>query len=426
MDLEAGLLCDAATDEGGICPRFPPVVTCPGSRSIVTGTAAVLAGSGSDPDGGAVTFAWTVVTRPTGSTAVPTPATAATTTFTPDRDGSYTLRLCVTDDELETSCCTLTITATPSCTTPAVPATSTCPTSWDRRPIVEFTALPAGITYELYKDADVAPYATITTTGQNYFRPAAPLGIGGSPPGGTTMTIYLRACRTADPTCCSVTAPITVALIEECTGATAPTASNVLFSEYVIDGDGTPCPSDTCEAGEAIEITNLSNCPVTLNGYHFGYQNPTGGTFRWMDFGAADVIPPRGVYVAIRNRAASSCSYPFFGPDDPGLFGLKISTLLMQGTGLTNGWFSNTAGGSSTLRVASGAWINITSGTTIDIISPYLGTAASCRSIGFDAVDACGNISSISSPTTVLNPNQLGRLWHPCDAVVAPSPAACR
>ncbi|NMC69950.1 MAG: hypothetical protein GYA57_07795, partial [Myxococcales bacterium] len=60
------------------------------------------------------------------------------------------------------------------------------------------------------------------------------------------------------------------------------------------------------------------------------------------------------------------------------------------------------------------------------IISPYLGTAPQCSSIGFNAVDDCGNISSISTPTTILTPNQLGRLWHPCDAVVAPNPPGCR
>ncbi|MBI5501232.1 MAG: lamin tail domain-containing protein [Deltaproteobacteria bacterium] len=418
--------CDGGTDEGGVCPSFPPDVTCPGGRTVVTGTAVVVAGAGSDPDGGPVTFVWSVVTRPTGSTANPAPADASTATFTPDRDGGYTLRLCVTDDELDVSCCTVSITATPACTPPATPALTTCPTSWDRRPIVEFDALPAGIAYELYKDSDATPYATVATTGQNYFRPPSALGAGGPPPGGTTTTIYLRACRASDPTCCAVTAPVSVALIEACTTPIAPTTTNVLFSEYVINGDGTPCPSDTCEAGEAIEITNLSNCPVTLNGYHFGYQNPTGSTFRWMNFGAADVIPPRGVYVAIRNQAASACSYPFFGPDDPALFGLRISALAMQGTLLTNGWFVNTAGGSSTLRLASGAWVSITGGTTIDIISPYLGTAGECESIGFDAVDQCGNISAVSAPTTVLAPNQLGRLWHPCDAVVAPSPASCR
>ena len=165
---------------------------------------------------------------------------------------------------------------------------------------------------------------------------------------------------------------------------------------------------------------------MTLNGYHFGYQNSTGGGNRWMNFGPGDVVPPRGVYVAIREQGLSACSYPFFGPDDPGLFGLKISTLSMEGLSLASGWFANSGGGISTLRIASGAWVSITWGTTIDIISPYSGSAGECESIGFDAVDQCGNISAVSAPTTVLNPNQLGRLWHPCDAVVAPVRASRR
>jgi hypothetical protein len=238
----------------------------------------------------------------------------------------------------------------------------------------------------------------------------------------------------SDPTCCAIGAPLTVALIEACTTSTAPTTSNVLFSEYVANGDGCctigPTCTDTshCEAGEAIEITNLSNCPVALNGTHFSYQSPTlPGTNRWMNFGATDIIPPRGVYIAIRDRAGSACAYPFFGPDDPGLFGLKISTLTMQGTGsMASGWFNNDGGGSSALRIATGSWISMSDGTTLEIISPYLGTAGECQSIGFDAIDQCGNISAVSSPTTRLTPNQLGRLWHPCDAVVMPVPATCR
>jgi hypothetical protein len=213
-------------------------------------------------------------------------------------------------------------------------------------------------------------------------------------------------------------------LVEACSTPVAPSPSNIVFSEYVTDGDGA-CPGTQCEAGEAIEITNLSHCPVALAGHHFGYCNAAcaSSSYRWMNFGAGDVIPPRGVYVAIRQRSDSMCSYPFFGPDDPGLFGLKISTLAMEGSSLASGWFNNTTGG--TFRVATGAFVDMTSGTTIEIINPYLTSAGACESIGFDAYDACGDISGVSRPSEVLSPNQLGRLWRPCDAVVAPSPAVC-
>ncbi|NIR41081.1 MAG: hypothetical protein GWN73_36835, partial [Actinobacteria bacterium] len=60
----------------------------------------------------------------------------------------------------------------------------------------------------------------------------------------------------------------------------------MLFSEYVINGDG---QSPNLEAGEAFEITNLSHCPVALNGNHFSYCNDVCSGVRWMDFGPDDV-----------------------------------------------------------------------------------------------------------------------------------------
>ena len=44
---------------------------------------------------------------------------------------------------------------------------------------------------------------------------------------------------------------------------------------------------------------------------------------------------------------------------------------------------------------------------------------------GFNAWDECGNVASTALPAEILSPNQLGRLWHPCDAVTAPSPIDC-
>jgi hypothetical protein len=418
--------CDGASDEDGVC--VPPLVACPGAQSAATGAALVLVGGGSDPDGGSVTFAWTVTARPAGSAALPSPSSSATTSFTLDVAGTYTLRLCVTDDEGVSACCEATVSASDPCTPPSAPSLSACGVSWDRRPIVEFAPLPSGLTYALFQDGASSPYGTVTMVGQNYFRPAAPLGAGGPPPLGASTSITLRACRTSNPTCCATSAPVTVQLIEACTTPVPPTASNVVFSEYVIDGDGVPCSGPTCEAGEAIEITNLSHCPVALSGFHFSYCNGacTASSARWMDFGAADVIPPRGVYVAIRERAASMCSYPYFGPDEPGLFGLRVSSLAMQGTSLSSGWFSNSGGALSQLRVASGAYVSATDGATIDLVRPYLTSAAACESIGYDAVNACGDLVASDTPTSRLAPNQLGRLWHPCDAVVAPVPSACR
>ncbi len=414
--------CDGPVDEDDVCPRFPPDVMCPGSESVTVGEMVTLSGSGSDPDGGSVSFAWTVVTAPGGSIAAPTPNNTATTNFTPDVAGDYTLRLCVTDDEAETRCCTVMVSAAPSCTPPPTPTIESCSISWDRRPVVEVSPLPAGQNYTLL--ADGSSYGTVTMTGQNWHRPSTEIGAGSAPPG-TSVEIVVRACLDSDATCCSVSAPVTVNLIESCTTPIAPSADNIVFSEYVINGDGA-CPGADCEAGEAIEITNLSHCPVALDGNHFGYCNPSSCSgVRYLDFGAADIIPPRGVYVAIRNQAASACSYPFFGPNDPTLFGLNISALDMQGNSLASGWFNNSGGGMSRLRVASGAFVDLFTGTTWELIAPYSGSAPECSSIGFNAVDQCGDISAVSTPTETLTPNQLGRLWRPCDAIASPVPDTC-
>jgi len=408
--------CDTMTDEGDICPREPPTAMCPSMQTTDVGLAVTLNGGGSDPDGGSVSYAWTVVTPPVGSTATPTPASSATTSFTPDVAGTYTLRLCVTDDEMQTTCCTVSVEATEVCSPPTAPAISVCPTSWDRRPIVEFDPLPSGVTYELFFDG--ASYATVSTAGQNHFRPSSALATGGPPPGGSTHSIYVRACSVAEPTCCATSATASVDLIEACTMSVMPNASNIVFSEYIIDGDG-------MERGEAIELTNLSNCPVSLAGYHFEYCNGecAEGSYRWMDFGSADVIPPRGVYVAVRDAGSSTCSFPFLGPNDPSLFGLRVSSLAMMGPNLSSGWFRNSGRG-GLLRIASGAWTGMPGGgDTIEVIDPYRTTAPACGSVGFGARGACGEVSSVSAPSTVLEPNELGRLWEPCDAVDSPVPA---
>jgi hypothetical protein len=104
--------CDGSVDEAGACPTAPPIVMCPADVSAEVLSTVSLLGSGSDPDGGAVTYRWTVRSRPAGSTSTPGAPMSASTTFFLDASGAYVLELCVTDDEGEMACCTVDVTST--------------------------------------------------------------------------------------------------------------------------------------------------------------------------------------------------------------------------------------------------------------------------------------------------------------------------
>ena len=80
--------------------NHPPVANAGPDRAAATGARVVLDGSGSvDPDHDPLRYNW-VLTRPTGSTATLSSATAVTPTFVPDRSGNYEARLIVDDGAL--------------------------------------------------------------------------------------------------------------------------------------------------------------------------------------------------------------------------------------------------------------------------------------------------------------------------------------
>lgn len=429
--------CDNTIDDDGICQ--PPVVMCPGALSTVVGTTVTLTGSASDADGTIVFRQWSVSTRPVGSSAQPATPNALSTQFTPDAPGTFVLSFCARDNAGTTTCCTTTISTSACASPPAPPVSTACVTSWDGRPIVQFDPVPAGLTYQLTRAGNALVLAS-SSPGSNYLRPPVRI-TGGGPPPGLSTALEVRACRLSEPSCCSTPSPLSVDVVEDCSTAITPTSSNVVLSEYITSGEGT-CPSvncmtqDTCQAGESVEITNLSNCPISLDGNHFAYRNAAGSTssYRWMNFGPTDIIPPRGVYVAMRSRMYAPTCSASLGAESPALYGLRSSSLAMQGLNLCSGWFNNTGGGMSEMRlapgtIATGQTPSFAPGAAITRIAPYLplsGSSASCTSIGFDAVDSCGSIVGGSAPTTALNPNQLGRLWHPCDAVVGAVPACIR
>ncbi len=80
-------------------------------RNVFFGTAVVLDGNGVNPFGGPLSYQWSIVVRPGGSTAVLSDSTAQKPEFTPDVEGVYTFRLVVGDGALESDPDMVTITA---------------------------------------------------------------------------------------------------------------------------------------------------------------------------------------------------------------------------------------------------------------------------------------------------------------------------
>ena len=89
----------------------PPIADAGGDRTVARGATVQLNGSASsDPEGSALTYAWTLLTRPAGSAAVLANASTATPTFTADVNGDYIVQLVVSDGRLESAPNTVTIT----------------------------------------------------------------------------------------------------------------------------------------------------------------------------------------------------------------------------------------------------------------------------------------------------------------------------
>jgi hypothetical protein len=100
-----------------------PVAHAGPAQNVVTGRSVTLDGTGStDANGDTLAYAWALTTRPAGSAATLSSASAAQPTFTADRDGVYVATLVVTDGKLSSNPATVTITAGPANVPPVASA----------------------------------------------------------------------------------------------------------------------------------------------------------------------------------------------------------------------------------------------------------------------------------------------------------------
>ena len=91
----------------------PPIANAGPDQTVIPGTAITLNGSASsDPDGDALTFAWTLMSKPAGSAAALTGSTTVTPHFTADIAGVYVIRLVVNDGSASSAPDQVSVTAT--------------------------------------------------------------------------------------------------------------------------------------------------------------------------------------------------------------------------------------------------------------------------------------------------------------------------
>ena len=101
----------ALTITGCGSTNSPPVANAGIAQTVKTGTTVTLDASASkDPDNNPITYSWTLVSKPAGSTATITNASLAKATLVPEFPGVYTATVTVSDGD-RTSESTVTVTA---------------------------------------------------------------------------------------------------------------------------------------------------------------------------------------------------------------------------------------------------------------------------------------------------------------------------
>lgn len=109
--LLAGCGGGGGTGAGGGSNNIP-VANAGLDQEVTTGSSVVLDGSdSSDADADTLTYSWTLITRPAGSSAVLATSSAVNPTFTADLDGQYVARLVVNDGVVDSAADDVTITA---------------------------------------------------------------------------------------------------------------------------------------------------------------------------------------------------------------------------------------------------------------------------------------------------------------------------
>lgn len=92
--------------------NVPPVARIAATQAVLVGSSVTLDGSSSsDANNDAISYFWSILQTPSGSTATLTTTTSVKTTFVPDRVGTYVITLVASDGKSTGALATTTVTA---------------------------------------------------------------------------------------------------------------------------------------------------------------------------------------------------------------------------------------------------------------------------------------------------------------------------
>lgn len=95
LKADAGSVCETLIN-GAVYTKTPPTLSC--NKGSDPNTAYLDGSKSTSADGQPLSYAWSFVSKPTGSNAVLTGANTAKPTFVPDKAGSYTVQLVVSEN----------------------------------------------------------------------------------------------------------------------------------------------------------------------------------------------------------------------------------------------------------------------------------------------------------------------------------------
>lgn len=220
-----------------------PVANAGSGATITLGGMVVLDGSGSiDPDGDRLSYRWTIVRRPVGSTATLMSDTAAMTIFRPDVVGTYEMQLVVNDGLQDSAPSSVTVVATSSDLDPPVVTLTITPAAGAPGTVfrVCVNAMDGGViaSRELRIDGTMVTVDglgcgtyTGTVVGRHEVNGIARDDSGNV--GTATGALYVRSSADNGPPTVSVTAPVDGAIISGPTDITGTVTDSDLASYWI-------------------------------------------------------------------------------------------------------------------------------------------------------------------------------------------------